>query len=52
MGMDGQYISVVSYPDMRQDTVTDFGYHYIVILRKFGLFLVEKASLKQSDVIF
>ncbi len=42
----GKYINTVSYCDMRQDIVTDFGYRYIVIWPKFCLFLVEEASLR------
>ncbi len=35
---------------MRQDTVTDLGYRYIMIWRKCCFFLVEKTSLQYSDV--
>ncbi len=42
---------IVSYRDIRQYIVIDFGYCYIAIWRKCCLFLVEKAWLQWSDMI-
>ncbi len=44
--MAGEYISLVSYCDMRQDIMTDFGCRFIMLWRKCRLFLFEKASLQ------
>ncbi len=51
MSRTGQYISIVSCCDMRQDIVTDFGYCYIVICRRCCLGWKGVITVKWCDFL-